>query len=92
MADESNAIGCDSEVEYLRCPSCRKTRQKLPGIKSIWEFAAIELKGDKGEGQDWCCVLCKKGFKGRKGTKSERYYDISVTRSDIKACIVTVHT
>ena len=39
--DDSNGSGSDSEFEYLRCPSCRKSHHKLPDIKSIWGFFGI---------------------------------------------------
>ena len=57
MYDESNGSGSDPEVEDLRFTSCSKTHLKFPDIKSIWGFYAIDLKGEKVKGHDWCCVL-----------------------------------
>ena len=37
-----------------------------------------------------CCVLYKKEFKRRNGTKEERQYGISVMGDDTKASAVTV--
>ena len=50
------------------------------------------MKREKGKGEVWRCVVSKKDFKGRNGTKAVRKYEISVLRDDIKACIVTVIT
>ena len=62
----------------------------LPDIKSIWKLYIMDLKGEKGKGKAWCCVLWKKYFKGSNGKKSERHYGRSFMGYDIKACIVTV--
>ena len=55
----------------MRCPSYRKTNQKLPDIKSIWEFSGIYLNREKlmGKGKAWCYVISNKEFKGRNGIK-----------------------
>ena len=66
--------------------------QKLPGIKSIWEFSGIYLKGWNGKGKDWYFVLRNKGFKGMNGTKEKRHYNRSVLGSTINTFIVTVPT
>ena len=60
MLDESSVIGSGLEAEDLICQSCRKTHQKIPDIKYIWEFDTIELKGDKYKGSDWCYVVFMK--------------------------------
>ena len=90
MSDGSNGSVSEYEVEDLRYPSRRKIHRKLTDIKSIWKFSAIDLKGYKGKGGAWLCVLFKKYFRGRNGTKASNHYYRYVMGSDIKACIVTV--
>ena len=48
------------------------------------------LKADKDKGKAWCCVMCKKEFKGSNWMKSARHYGKSVLGDDIKACTVDV--